>query len=357
MRNRLAISWLCVVILCAGCHKPNNKKRSLLFSVNENGKWGLIDLSGKMVVAPRFDDIRGSATDRVTARGPEGWLLIYARDNIETAPLACDRDAEVVCDIGEGLYAMVSAEGASKIYDPEGRFAVQCDEYMGFGVFRDGLLPIKQGGKWGVVNRDGHVVVKPVYENVANFFEGKAAVKLEDKWGYIDRAGNLIIKPTFKVATHFSEGLAVVYIGGLFRYINADGSSAFPRGFPAASMFVKGLAAVKDPRTQLFGYIDRTGNYVIAPQYKSARYFSDGLAAVTYATGRNKQNNEEMGYIDHKGVMVIRIPDAERLLSFRQGLALIRTEQWMGYIDKQGHWVWKTDKPWIPSWEQVLGGL
>ncbi len=44
--------------------------------------------------------------------------------------------------------------------------------------------------------------------------------------------------------------------------------------------FSDGLCAVLDKETQLYGFIDKSGNQVIAPQFKSANNFYDGLCAV-----------------------------------------------------------------------------
>jgi hypothetical protein len=47
-----------------------------------------------------------------------------------------------------------------------------------------------------------------------------------------------------------------------------------------ASGFSEGLASVCDRRGK-FGYIDRSGNYFIEPQFQAADSFSEGLALVS----------------------------------------------------------------------------
>ena len=53
-------------------------------------------------------------------------------------------------------------------------------------------------------------IVKPKYQEVNGFSDGFAAVKQNGKWGYIDEEGNMAIKPQFDFAGSFSEGVAVV---------------------------------------------------------------------------------------------------------------------------------------------------
>ena len=95
------------------------------------------------------------------------------------------------------------------------------------------LYPIKYNGKYGVINQYGEVIVEPVYESVSKFSEGMARVSAEKhgKYGYINTEGELVIPMMYKSAYDFSEGLAAVW----------EGSRA--------------------------GYIDKTGAYVIEPQF------------------------------------------------------------------------------------------
>lgn len=58
-----------------------------------------------------------------------------------------------------------------------------------------------------------------------------------------------------------------------------------------------GMAAVKDPVSGLWGYVDKTGSYVIDPVYYGAYPFSAGLAAVNVGNA--------WGFIDTQGNMVL----------------------------------------------------
>ncbi|MGL4375735.1 MAG: WG repeat-containing protein, partial [Microcoleaceae cyanobacterium] len=45
------------------------------------------------------------------------------------------------------------------------------------------LFPILKNGKWGFIDKNGKVIVKPKYDEVRNFSEGLAAVKIGNKLG------------------------------------------------------------------------------------------------------------------------------------------------------------------------------
>ena len=88
---------------------------------------------------------------------------------------------------------------------------------------------------------------------------------------------------------------------------------------------VIGLSCVNSDAPNLFpvkqsgkwGYIDKSGDFVINPQYMQAEYFNDGLALVQDADG-------EFGYINEQGSYVIS-PRYVRGTSFSDGVAFVVT--------------------------------
>ncbi|MGY3001867.1 WG repeat-containing protein [Ewingella americana] len=56
------------------------------------------------------------------------------------------------------------------------------------------------GNRWGFLDAQGQLVIKPVFDNVGDFHFGAAKAEQAGKWGYIDATGNWIIKPTFDQA-------------------------------------------------------------------------------------------------------------------------------------------------------------
>ncbi|GKU77159.1 WG repeat-containing protein [Paenibacillus sp. L3-i20] len=63
---------------------------------------------------------------------------------------------------------------------------------------------------WGILDRKGNEIVKPIYENRFSFNDGIAAVYKDYKWGYIDTKGNIVIELQYENASPFVNGHAVV---------------------------------------------------------------------------------------------------------------------------------------------------
>ncbi|MBS6475423.1 MAG: WG repeat-containing protein [Clostridiales bacterium] len=140
---------------------------------------------------------------------------------------------------------------------------------------------------------------------------GKYRESGELEFGFVGRDGKDVIAPQFAYALSFSEGCAAVRRKGeqSWIYIGLDAKPLFEQTFAAAEPFSEGLAAAGlDGKT--YGYIDKTGEFVIPPVYDCAalqrfiweawvddrvRMFYNGYALVADA-GENR-----LAYIDKTG--------------------------------------------------------
>ena len=82
---------------------------------------------------------------------------------------------------------------------------------------------IKIDNKWGYIDKIGHWVSQPQFDEAANFHEGLAVVKADRKYGYIAANGQLVIQPQFDLAQSFYGGRAFVKRGVEGLYISNTG--------------------------------------------------------------------------------------------------------------------------------------
>lgn len=80
-----------------------------------------------------------------------------------------------------------------------------------------------------------------------------------------------------------------------------------------------------------WGYVNKSGKYIINPQFAEATTFENGLAVVQSMDGK-------YGFIDKKGKFVIN-PQFDNAEQFHDGLALIETDGKFGFINKKGKYV------------------
>jgi hypothetical protein len=353
-----------------------------LFDIRQDGKWGLIDRTGKVVVSPQFDDIarfeKGMAvvvmeTEHATTYGyvdtcgniippqfdgwglfgedmafvrvGEKWGLIDRTGKVVVEPRFDNCDFEIC--FNEGL-AAVSQSGRWGYIDKTGTFVIN-PQFDWAGTFREGYANIQEGdeesGKVGLIDRTGRIVISPEFEVINGFGEGLVAVRVAGKYGFIDIQGRFVIAPRFDWAGSFCEGLARVQLSwksGYIKngYIDTSGKIVIPPNLEEIDGEIdwteEGLALVRvgEGEEEKYGYINEAGKFVIPPQFEDASFFNEGLAAVMV--------QGKWGFIDTTGKIVIE-PQFEDQSEFHEGLASMRigdeaTGKY-GYIDTTGKFV------------------
>jgi len=284
------------------------KDAAPLFLVHRAQQWGFMDVRGKTVIQPRFDD--AGYFFNGLARVKVGKLWGFTNE-------------------------------AGKIVIPL--------QFEAVGDFREALAPVRAGKKWGYIDQKGRMLVAPAFQGAAAFREGLARVEIwnrvlcargivhtnedapehafyiqadipdhfpdschpvDSKIGYIDNTGRLVIPPRFTKAHDFSEGMALVRIdpteSGKYGFIDHTGAAVTGYQFDKAHDFSEGLAAVlvgrrkvngiRDPGS--YGFIDRLGKFLIQDQFAEAGDFSEGLAPVSFW-------DHSRGYIAKSGKLAI----------------------------------------------------
>lgn len=273
------------------------------------GKWGLIDLKGKLIVGPCFDSIGG--------------------------------------DFGQRLIRMKAGDKWGYL-DTLGDIVIEPKYDMAFD-FADGLAAVSIDGKVGFIDENGQVVIAPVFRAAHSFCEGLAAVRIDagkpspseepdQQWGFIDSSGKMVIEPVFSAAASFSDGRACVILPGQIGlyYINGGGeivAGPFDWAGPF-SVEIAGLAKVglhQSDGPVLYGFLNTSGTFIFRPVYEALGPLQDGLApAAVRIEGRRKH-----GFVDVEGSVVIpmKFDDAR---PFFEGLAAVCIGDKWGFVDRHG---------------------
>ena len=199
--------------------------------------------------------------------------------------------------------------------DKDGELIISLPEQEHILYFSDDLALRQKDGKQVYIDRAGKIILEPAkeYSNLGPFAEGLAPVRLGLSWGYLNKDGDLVIKPLFRAARLFHEGLAAVQPGAVgWGYINKTGKLVVPADYHSVKGFSEGLAPVM-PIEKLngWGYLNTKNELVLPPQYSEAEPFSEGLAAVKVADKR-------WGFIDHEGRLVLSANYQEAKPVFRR---------------------------------------
>ena len=138
--------------------------------------------------------------------------------------------------------------------------------------FYEGLAAVAVKSRWGVINTDGEFVVQAGSWGVGRFHDGLANVSVKGMCGVVDAAGNFVVKPKYDYLEPFREEFAVFRLGKFqerkswrYGYLDKSGAEAIPAIFHSAYGFSEGSAAAKVGN--LWGYIGPSGVFKITPQF------------------------------------------------------------------------------------------
>lgn len=130
-------------------------------------------------------------------------------------------------------------------------------------------------GKSEIVNiNTGEVLIKGVDKVFLSSDDDSLAVFFkDDKRGFLNRfTGKVAIEAKYTKAWVFSEGLAAVEENGELKFIDHNGNIVISKGFEVYRgddeyLFHNGYCLITDPKSELRGFIDTLGNWILEPQF------------------------------------------------------------------------------------------
>lgn len=202
-------------------------------------------------------------------------------------------------------------------------------------IYRNGFIILMKKSNDFDLAKDLNVLddISELVQSGQNIMDDPVSMGENGLYGYMDYATEkTVIKPIYRTAYDFREGVAAVVILDFegkekYGFIDRSGTYLVEPIYDWAGDFCGGLAPVTlDGKT---GFINKEGKVVIAFQFKNAQSFKEGLAAVQNPEGT------KWGFINSEGTLVIPYSYAD-CSSFLSGYAAVKLEDKWGYIDISG---------------------
>jgi WG containing repeat/zinc-ribbon domain len=312
----------------------------MLYYVGQAGKWGYVDKHGTTVIPLQFDapSSVGEHKSFMVKSGPPypvfqagKWVLVDKRGE-RLGQMVFDEvrsgRGPIICGSKLKKWGCVDAQGAEVIpftFDS----AYQTE---------DNLVGLMTKGLWGLADQNGVFVIPPTFRAIYSFSEGLALAQFSDqKWGLINREGKEVSKKRFDGASSPADGLWPVKTGDSWALADLSGEIIQPlTGLKDVSEFHEGLSLARTNQGDFgnLGYIDRSGKFVIRPQFWGGGGFQDGIAQV--------QATEHSGLIGRDGRYVV--PPVFDQIVFIDGVALAWKGEEIWLIDRAGRVIWPKEK-------------
>lgn len=152
-------------------------------------------------------------------------------------------------------------------------------------------------GKYGIVNKENKMVVKPIYDSISKLFNGFSIIKLDQKYGYLNSEFEVVQKPIFKKVREFEGDVTFVQSTANSKWgcITRDMDLKINAQYDEIYSLYDGFArTVKNGK---WGFINDKCEVVVEPKYEYAYDFSKGFAKV--------MKDNQVAYVNNKGQEII----------------------------------------------------
>ncbi|MBO5412872.1 MAG: WG repeat-containing protein [Clostridia bacterium] len=258
-------------------------RTSSYYPVYTNGKWGVIDNNGEMVISATYDEM-------IVIPNNKKPVFVCTYDVQDSTS---EYKTKVLNEKNEEILKGYDKIEAIDNYDSKQNI-----------WFEDNLLRVKKNGKYGLIDFNGKTVLECEYDTI-NSLKGvteNIIIEKDGKVGLVNAKGQTIIKTEYASIQTLKEGYKSEYLAQ-----NAEGK---------------------------YGIISTSGTVILEPKYDEIKYLDsnetyavklDGTMQLVNNKGELLQTSEGEEYVYAKGENVIVSKDG------KVGIEKLTGEQVIGY--------------------------
>lgn len=318
--------------------KPQYEEASLFNDgqaiVKKDGKYGVIDVRGQYVMPLKYSHIDRNPESRfyaVEEKGGAGMkTYLYGLNAKKISPEAFD--SVYVSDSPDLL--RVKKDGKVKFYNvPGGAYAFE-------GSFDQAAAPdlgyilVSIGGKWGVSDLKGKLVVPAAFDKIEYaWFNNKMVFRtsLNGKWGISENTGKVILANEYDLIAPAAPFYLKVRKNGKYGVVRNNGEAVteFIYDFISNEVETPGIpewpaiVVVKEK----YGLLNEKGAYVLEPKALKIEYLEENMYSV--------KEKKDVIIINSKGAQA-GSGKFDEVRAYGNGLAAFRKGSKWGYVDKNG---------------------
>ncbi|WMI69459.1 WG repeat-containing protein [Mangrovimonas sp. YM274] len=145
------------------------------------------------------------------------------------------------------------------------------------------------------------------------------------------RFNSILFVLIFFISKGFSQELALARFDDKYGYLNKSGEWQISPQFESAKDFVEDLAEAMGANEK-WGFINRNGEWQIQPKFVRVKEFNSGIALA--------YDGDRWFYINRKGEEVLKNVKTVKYYDFSEGFAIVRSEDGkVGFIDTLGNYI------------------
>lgn len=189
--------------------------------VKKNGKYGLIDFSGKVLLECEYDEIKpinGVENSLVTKKDGKYGLVST------TGSKVIDNEYENITALTKNYqdgYVVKNTDGKIGVIGTNKKVALPIEYDDIKNVYANGIYIAKEDGKWQIVNTEKNEKSEFKYSDVVDIDNNYIVVKNDDKCGIIDYNGNVKMEPEYESLKNIYQDFYIAEKNGNYGVINS----------------------------------------------------------------------------------------------------------------------------------------
>lgn len=210
-----------------------------ILKFEQNGKYGLIDFSGKLILNAEYDKIE-------SLPGVQKNIIIEK----------------------DGLKGLVNTSMGEIIVPAEyTQITTLTDSY------ENGYI-VQKDGKYGVISADSKIIFEPIYDEIKNVTaNGYYVVAQNGKLAVVNQTGEIKLNTGFDTITEINGENATMTLNGKYGVINIDGTSIISAEYEDLKYIFGTYYVAK--KNNLYGIIATTGETVVDFTYTNMEYIKE----------------------------------------------------------------------------------
>ena len=170
---------------------------------SQNGYTGILNVYTGVEVEAQYDYIIVIENAKVLEARKGNDVDMYS-SIIEKVLTMNDAVVERISD----NYIAVYSDTELKYLDKDGKLVENTEV-----IKNASLYSYNNGEKWGFKNASGETIIEAKYDRVTELNEyGFAGIKQDGKWGVIDKDGNIVVEPSYEIESYYAPSFIGKYL-------------------------------------------------------------------------------------------------------------------------------------------------
>ena len=173
---------------------------------NQALKMYFYSVDGQLDSSTKFYDFAEPIKEGIAlVRYQRKWQFLDSHLNI-----FCDVYFSEATGYNNGFATVYLDNGQCQVVNKQRQFLFK-DPVDQVATMQSGHLAFSLGGKWGLINDTGIVVVAPTYERISDVYQGAYWVKQSGRWTLMTFKGQVMMPQTFEVISQMHDGEVLAY--------------------------------------------------------------------------------------------------------------------------------------------------